>query len=91
MSKSKPLPEGSRKLEPSELTRLMRENAEALFKSLAGEDFHRAFNPDCPPRRRGRPQADRRGGLAIAKKPDLDPEGAGLLSALKGRLRQPVK
>ena len=25
------------------------------------------------------------------KKPDLDLEGAGLLSALKGRLRQPVK
>ena len=52
-------PKALDKLEPSELARLMRENAEALFKGLAGKNFHRAFNPDCPPRRRGRPRGDR--------------------------------
>ena len=52
MTKSKRLPERTRKLDPSELARLVRENAEALFKDLAGEDFHRAFNPDRPPRRK---------------------------------------
>ena len=60
MTKSKRLPEPTRKLDPSELARLVRENAEALFKDLAGEDFHRAFNPDCPPRRKGRPHVDRK-------------------------------
>ena len=52
MTKSKRLPERTRKLDPSELAGLVRENAEALFKDLAGEDFHRAFNPD--PRRAGK-------------------------------------
>ena len=52
MTKSKRLPEHTRKSDPSELARLVRENAEALFKDLAGEDFHRAFNPDRPPRRK---------------------------------------
>ena len=60
MTKSKRLPERTRKLDPSELARLVRENAEALFKDLAGEDFHRAFNPDRPPRRKGRPHVDRK-------------------------------
>ena len=60
MTKSKRLPERTRKLDPSELARLVRENAEVLFKDLAGEDFHRAFNPDRPLRRRGRPHVDRK-------------------------------
>jgi hypothetical protein len=62
MSKSKRLLQdlGGTKLNPSELARLMRENAEALSKDLAGKDFHRAFNPDCPPSRRGRPHVDRK-------------------------------
>ena len=60
MTKSKRLPERTRKLDPSEIARLVRENAQALFKDLAGEDFHRAFNPDRPPRRKGRPHVDRK-------------------------------
>jgi hypothetical protein len=62
MTKSKSLPEdlNGTKLEPSQLARLMRENVEILSKDLAGIDFHRAFNPDCPPRRRGRRQVDRK-------------------------------
>ena len=60
MTRQKRLPERTRKLDPSELARLVRENAEALFKDLAGEDFRRAFNSDCPLPRKGRPHVDRK-------------------------------
>ena len=74
MTKSKRLPEPTRKLDPSELARLVRENAEALFKDLAGEAFHRAFNPDCPrtPLERERsalPRVEPITGAAVLKVP----------------------
>ena len=50
MSKSKPLPEGPRKLEPSELARLMRENAEAFVQKFGREKIFTA--PSIPTARR---------------------------------------
>ena len=39
-------------LAPIEIARLVRGNAEALFLNLTGQPLRRAFNPDCPPKRR---------------------------------------
>jgi hypothetical protein len=41
-----------RKLDRKASAELIRKNAEDLVMALCGKGFERAYNPDCPPKRR---------------------------------------
>lgn len=43
-----------RKLDRKELAALARKNAEELLMELCGKKYDRAYNPNCPPKKRGR-------------------------------------
>lgn len=44
-----------RKLDREARAALIRKNAEDLVMALCGKGFERAYNPNCPPKGRGRP------------------------------------
>jgi len=44
----------TRKLDRKELAALARKNAEDLLMELCGKKYERAYNPECPPKRRRR-------------------------------------
>ena len=43
-----------RKLDREELAALARKNAEDLLMELCSKKYERAYNPECPPKRRRR-------------------------------------
>jgi hypothetical protein len=43
------------KLNKKAMAALAKRNAEELMNHLCGKGFERAYNPHCPPKRRGRP------------------------------------
>ena len=43
-----------RKLDRKELAAVARKNAEDLLMELCGKKYERAYNPECPPKRRRR-------------------------------------
>ena len=45
-----------RKLDREAMAALIRKNAEDLVMALCGKGFERAYNPNCLPKRRGRPK-----------------------------------
>ena len=49
------VPERRQKLDREARAALIRKNAEDLVMALCGKGFERAYNPNCPPKRRGRP------------------------------------